>query len=423
MRRTALTRITAEHGEADVRDVPTLSAAEGIAPRLAVPWWKVATGLLGIAFLCVLAGIVVTHWGSNGFRNIPSINVAGAALQLVKGAGHPEKSSFILESSAEGVAALSAEVAPFAAANYRRVEWTLRTPQPPDGLAFVWRTRENPRRTYWKPLQWLAGGIAPLNLQESDGWRGTITGVGLVARGTLAAPIEIDSVRLPPASARAVLVETFGQWTVPVPLKGYAIAFPFDAERAHFLPIAQAFAIAVALAMAAYLLLAHVRDATADPRVLWAIFAAGWILLDVRWQADLAREVAGTAERFFGKTPEEKALAADDAAVYVLARDLRLALPPPPARIIVLSQNTVLALRIAHFLYPHNVSRNVRVEEAERNLAPQPASLRSGDYVAIVFFAGLTFDAAKGALVWPDGRTLPAELILSQPGVVLARIR
>jgi hypothetical protein len=418
-----LTRISAEHSDADVRDVPTLSAAEGIAPRLAVPWWKVATGLLGIAFLCVLAGIVVTHWGSNRFGNTLSINVAGAALRLVQGAGHAEKTSFIVESSTDGVAALSAEVRPFDATNYRRVEWTLRTPQPPDGLAFVWRTRENPRRTYLKPLQWLAGGIAPLNLQESDGWRGTITGIGLLTRGTLAAPIEIDSVRFPPASARAVLVDTFGQWTVRVPLKGYAIAFPFDAERADFLAIAQAFAIAVALAMAAYLLFARLRDATVDGRVLWAIFAAGWILLDVRWQADLTREVVGTAERFFGKSPEDKALAADDAAVYALARDLRHALPPPPARVIVLCKSKVLAVRIAYFLYPHNVSSNVRLEESDGNLAPQPAKLRTGEYVAIIFFAELTFDAAKGALVWPDGRTLPAELTFSQPGVVLARIR
>jgi hypothetical protein len=403
--------------------VPTLSAAEGIAPRPAAPWWKVATGLLGIALLGVLAGIVVTHSGTNRFGNIPPVKVAGALLQQVRGAGHPEQSMFIVESSAEGIAALSAEVPPFAAANYRRVEWTLRTAQPPDGLAFVWRTRENPRRTYSKPLQWLAGRIAPMNLDESDGWRGTITGVGLIVRGTLSAPIEIDSVRFPPASARAVLVDTFGQWTAPVPLNGYAIAFPFDAERVHFLPIAQAFAIAVALAMAAYLLVMRLREASVDPRVLWAIFAAAWILLDVRWEVDLAREVAGTAERFFGKSPEEKAFAADDAAVYALAQDLRRALPPPPARVVVLSENKVLAVRIAHFLYPHNVSRNMRVKDVERNLAPQPASLRSGDYVAIVFFSGLAFDAARQALVWTDGRTLPAELTFARPGVVLARVR
>jgi hypothetical protein len=230
-------------------------------------------------------------------------------------------------------------------------------------------------------------------------------------------------VRFPPASARSVLAETLGQWLAPVPLKGYAIAFPFDAERVHFLPIEQALAIAVALATVAFLILTRLRETPVDTRVLWAIFAAAWILLDVRWQVDLAREVAGTAERFLGKSPEQKALAADDALIYALAQDLRQALPPPPARVVVLCDNNVIAVRIAHFLYPHNVSRNVKTKLEERGLAPKPASLRSDDYVAMVYFSGLAFDAAMEVLVWPDGNTLPAELILAKPGVLLARVR
>jgi len=342
-----------------------MTADGAVVPRPAPRWWVLGTVLLGGALLCVFAWVAVTHSGANRFGNVRPVKVAGSALQLVRGAGHPELSSFVVESSAEGIAALSAEVPPFAAANYRRVEWTLRTSQPPDGLAFVWRTRENPRRTYSKPLQWLADRIAPMNLDESDGWKGTITGIGLVARGQLPAAIEVEAVRFPAASARAVLAETFGQWVAPVSLKGYAIAFPFDAERADTLPMAQAIASAVALAMAAYFLLARLRGWPADARVFWAIFAAGWILLDARWQFDLGRESARAAARFAGKLPENKNLAADDGPIYMLAQDIRKALPPPPARVIVLCDNKVLGVRIAHFLYPHNVSRNVKTKEGE----------------------------------------------------------
>jgi hypothetical protein len=228
---------------------------------------------------------------------------------------------------------------------------------------------------------------------------------------------------LPAATLRGTLAEILRQWAAPVPLQGYAISFPFDAERAHFLPLAQAVAITIALAMAVYFLLAQWRGWPSDARVFWAVFATGWILLDARWQVDLGREVVGAIERFAGKSPEQKALAADDAAVYVLAQDLRRALPSPPARVLVLCDNRLIAVRIAYFLYPHNVSRNMEIEDVDHVLPPKPGSLRSGDYVAFVFYNALGFDAEKQTLVWPDGRTQPAEMIVRRPDFLLARMR
>jgi len=402
-----------------------LSAAEGIASGPSWPWWKLSAGLFGGALLCVILWIVITHAGAHKFGSQPPLTVAGASLHLVRGGGHPDETSFLLESAEDGVAALSADVRPFEARDYPRVEWVVRAAEVPAGLAFAWRTRENPRRSYSKPLQWLAGHIAPMSLDDSDGWRGTITGIGLVARGPLTAPIEVVSVHLPAASAGATLAQTFAQWAAPFPLKGYAIAFPFDAERAHFMPMAKAVAIAVALALVVYLLLARLRHWPADTRVLWAIFAAGWIVLDARWQVNLGRELALAAERFAGKTSEEKALAADDAAVYLLAQDVRRALPPPPVRIIILSDSDLIALRVAHFLYPHNVSRNApaKVENRPRGAPPLHANLRGGDYLALVFYGSLGFDAERQLLVWPDGRTLPADVILSRPDLLLVRVR
>ncbi len=117
------------------------------------------------------------------------------------------------------------------------------------------------------------------------------------------------------------------------PLKGYAVAFPFDAERGHFMPIAMAMAIACGLAILVYVGLARLRPRPVDWRVPWAIFAVAWILLDLRWQVDLGREVRDAAERYWGRPSEEKPLAADDAPLAALAQELRHALPPPPARV------------------------------------------------------------------------------------------
>jgi hypothetical protein len=414
---------------------PAISAAGGPASAVGAaaaaparwPWWASGAVLFAVALAGVLVWIVAKNSGAERFGAVPPRTVNGAAFQLTHGGGHPSGTSFILESAQDGLVSLSAEIPPLAAEKYPRIEWDLRSVDPPNELAFAWRTRENPRRTYSKPLFWLSGRIVPLRLDANDGWRGTITGVALVARGNMQAPLEVRSLNLPSATAGATLAETFAQWGAHFPLKGYAITFPFDAERAHFMPVAKAFAIACGLALVVYLGLAYVRRRPIDWRVPWAIFAAAWIVLDLRWQVDLGREVAAAAERFGGKTSEEKALAADDAVLVALAQELRRALPPPPARVLVLSDNGLISLRVAHFLYPYNVSRNrsARDEEREKGRAPAPnrATLRSGDHLVLLFYSGFRYDADKGQLIWPGGDTLAAEVVVAKPDALLVRIK
>lgn len=397
------------------------------APGSRWPWWAIGATLFALALAGVLAWAVATNSGADRFGATPPRTVNGATFQLTHGSGHPEGTSFILESAQDGLASLSADIQPFPAEKYPRVEWDMHSLDPPGELAFAWRTRENPRRTYSKPLFWLFDRILPLRLDANEGWRGTITGVALVARGNMRAPLEVRSLNLPSTSAGATLAATFAQWATHFPFQGYTISFPFDAERAHFMPIAKGIAIACGLAILVYLGLARLRTRQVDWRVPWAIFAAGWILLDLRWQVNLAFEVAAAAERFGGKTSEEKALARDDAPLVALAQELRRALPPPPARVLVLCDNAVIALRIAHFLYPYNVSRNrsARNEERDRGILPAPsrAVLRSGDNLVLLFYSGLRYDADKGQLTWPDGSTMAADVVVAKPDALLVRIK
>jgi hypothetical protein len=140
---------------------------------------------------------------------------------------------------------------------------------------------------------------------------------------------------------------------------------------------------------------------------------------------NLGREVALAFERFSGKWGDERALAAEDAAVFKLAQEILRALPSPPARVLVLCDNELLAVRLAHFLYPHNVSRNLSRQGrgGVQAAAPESATLRSGDHVALVFDSALRYDPVGKLLVWPDGHTLPVEPILSTSGTLLVRVR
>lgn len=390
-------------------------------------WWASALALLAVAFCVVVVWIVAANTGSDRFGPSPARTVNGAAFQLTRGGGHPEGTSFIVESLQDGIASASAEIQPFSADRYPRVEWDLRTIDAPAELLFAWRTRDNPRRTYSKQLLWIGGAIVPLRLSADDGWRGTITDIALVARGSLPAPLEVRAFKLPSTSVTATLGEMFTQWGARFPLKGYAVAYPFDAERTHFMPIAKALGIACVLATVVYLGLGYLRSRKIDWRIPVVIFAAAWIVLDLRWQIDLGREVADAAHRFAGKTPDEKALAADDAPIAALAFDIRKALPPPPVRVFVLCDSRLIALRVTHFLFPQNASRNSSARDEEREnpklAPPKREALRSGDHLVLLFYSGLRYDAAGGQLVWPNGETKAVDVVLSKPEMQLVRIK
>jgi hypothetical protein len=347
------------------------------------------------------------------------IIAAGADLVPVQGAGHKDGKSFVLESAgAEGVAVLTAKLAPFQASEFPRVEWTVDSAQPAEML-FVWRTREHPRRNYSKRLQWLVSGVAPLELSTDDGWSGTITGVALLVRSNLPVPLRVGSVRIVSRSASAAATEIFRQWGTHIALRGYSIGFPFDAERAHDLTALTAVAFAEGLAICAYLLLARWRGWRRDRRVLWGIFVGGWLLLDLRWQANLWGEVGERAQRFAGKTPEEKHLAAEDAPLFALVEKMKTGLPAAPARIVLYCDNAFLCARAAFFLYPQNVYRAVH-----RGVSPpSPDELRSGDYVLLIYSRALGYDRGRQLAVWRDGRARPAEEILLQPEALLLRIK
>ena len=383
------------------------------------PQWLAAT-LLGIAFCAVLLYAVVTM-STGGWADGPTpILVSGSDWIPIQGSGRKERNGFVLEAlGAGGAAILSARLAPFQAKDFPRVEVRLDSAAPPSRIYFVWQTQEHPKRNYSKPLQWLVNGVAPLELRAADGWSGTVIGVALVVRSDLGAPLRVGSARLSSPSAAAIASDIFREWGAQISLHGYSTHFPFDSERAHELPLLAAVAIAEGIAMAAYLLLARQRGWRRDRRVLWAIFLGGWVLLDLRWQASLWRDLVDQGLPFAGKTSEEKHQAAEDSTLFALVEKMKAALPAPPARVVLFCDNTAICSRAAFFLYPHNVYR-----ASEWLATPaDPALLRTGDYLLLVYSRMVGYDPGRHVVVWPNGGTRPADPIALQPEALLLRIR
>src|SRR5689334_22790617 len=396
----------------------TAQIAAGPGPRAS--WWLVAAGLFVLALAVVLAFAVVRSGGGR-LADAPAPNVAdGAEVAAVQGTGRKDGQAFVLEAPGpEGIAVLTAKLAPFRAQDFSRVEWSIFSAQAPPELAVVWRTREHPKRNYTKRLRWLMSGAAPLELSAEDGWSGTITGVGLLVGPGLTMPLRVGTLRIASHSATVTAAEWLRQWTEPHPLRGYSVNFPFDAERAHDLPALTAVAGAEALAIGLYLLLARWRGWPRDRRVLWGVFVGGWLLLDLRWQANLWREARERGLRFAGKTTAEMHLAADDAALYQLIEKMKGALPATPSRVFLYCDNDNLCVRAAFMLYPQNVYRAFHW----RRTLPAPEEMHAGDHVLLVYSRTLGYDPEHHAVVWSDGRTKPADEVLLEPGALLLRVR
>lgn len=383
--------------------------------------WATGLGLLiaGTA-LCVLL-VAIVHSGGNWRAGAPAISIDGSAFALLRGRGHQEGRAFVLEATdGEQVAVLSARVEPFAADGHPRVDLNLHsTDVLPVELVFLWRTEERPNRNFSKALSWTGTRIAPLELGADDGWTGSITGVALAARGALARPLVLESFSVPTVSVSTVIADIVAQWSTFIPIVAASVTLPFDDERSQYATLLATLAGGGFLAAAGYRLLTR-SSPPRDRRVYWAIFIAGWLILDARWQINLWRQLARTAATFAGKNGEEKRLASDDRQLYTLMREVSAALPAPPARIHFIADDLALRTRGSYFLYPHNVYHSVDT----RARVPLPDELRSGDYVLLFLTGDVGYDRATNALAWRDGRRKPAEVILSRPpGLLLVRVR
>lgn len=395
--------------------------ADAAAPATQTQAWIAGVGLLiaGIAVAVLL--VAITHSAGNWRGGSPAISVDGSSFALVRGRGHRDGREFVLEATdGEGLAVLSARVAPFDADSHPRVDFNLHsTDVLPVNLVFLWRTQERPNRNSSKPLSWIGTRIAPLDLGPDDGWIGSITGVALAARGVLPRPLVLESFAVPSVSVATVIDDIFKQWAAFIPIVAASVTLPFDDERSQYATLLATVAGGAFLAAALYWLLTR-RALPRDPLVFWAIVVAGWLILDTRFQINLWRQLTRTAATFAGKTGEEKRLASDDHELYTLMRDVGTALPAPPVRVHFIADDHALRTRGSYFLYPQNVYHS----NAKRAPAPAPEELRGGDYVLLFLTSELGYDRVTQTLVWRDGRRKPAEeVLLRPPGLLLVRVR
>src|SRR5947207_15217159 len=95
------------------------------------------------------------------------------------------------------------------------------------------------------------------------------------------------------------------------------------------------------------------------------------------------------------------------------------ALPYLPARGGLICDTTASLSRASVILYPNNV-----YGASEWLATPaDPALLRTGDYLLLVYSRMVGYDPWRHVVVWPNGATRPADPIALQAEALLLRIR
>lgn len=370
--------------------------------------------------LCTLGYLALTVPG-NWFGRLPTLQWTARELTVTQGAAQFSDDGLRINApGADGIAIVSVETS-FRSAGYAAVAWD--TADVPEGLAaaLVWRNQYEPGRRFTRPLVVEARRLLPITLADDPNWIGRINGLALVMHGELAKPMLIRGVEAKPMTAAQILRDRVREWLTFEPWSGGSINSRNGGADAQDLPLPFALAAIVGLALMLYALLARWRPRWTGPfrpLVAGGLFVAAWLILDIPWQWNLARQAHATFEKYAGKSWRERHLAAEDGVLFAFIEKARDKLPPPPVRVFMAADGLYFRDRGAYHLYPYNVFFN-----PYQNTLPDASQMHSGDYLIVFRRKGVQFDPAQKKLRWDGGAPIDAELLFAESGGALFGIR
>jgi len=383
---------------------------------------------IGVVLACFLAALVVllaaylalTIPGGWFSGTAPKIYDA-KALAVAVGTGSIDGDVLdVAPSDASGTIIVTIAVA-VSAGDYRGVAWQVSGLPAGTEARLLWRSEFKPGRTFTLSLPMEADRLAPVVASRDQNWIGPINGIALALRLPSVETVHISGLALDPLTLRSQLAGRVRDWTTFESWNGASINTVVGGADLQELPLPVLLGLAIVLAVAASVALARWRPhwiGAGLPLALIVVFVAAWLVLDARWQWNLARQVVVTAKTYAGRDWREKHVAAEDGPLFEFIEKARAKMPSTPARVFMVAEAHYFRGRGAYHLYPHNVYFNPWT-----NAIPPSTAMRSGDYIVVYHRRGIQFDAAQGMLRWDGGPPLAAESLLVEPGAALFRVR
>jgi hypothetical protein len=285
-------------------------------------------------------------------------------------------------------------------------------------VRFLWRTDYAPSKLNSVPVTISAGHLTPVVMAKNPDWVGRVTGIALAVRGPLAQPVRVSGLIAKPGGALGQVADRLREWLAFEGWSGTSINTITGGADVQELPLPTLLVIALLVAAAAWFAFAwRGGRLAAFPAALAVLFLAAWIVLDVQWTWNLARQVSVTRAQYGGKDWRERHVAAEDGPLFQFVEKARARLPASPARVFVVADAAYFRGRAAYYLYPHNV-----LFDPFRNSLPTAASLRSGDFVVVYQRRGVAYNPDEKKLRLEGDETVSAEAVLVEPGAAMFRI-
>jgi len=363
-----------------------------------------------IGAIVVLAGYLAANVPGAWFPSASPKTFDAAQMAVSRGRVQVTQGALQVSPGAGDDAVVVVLKADLRSSDFAGIEWNVAGLPGDADVRLIWRTSYQPDRLNLATMNVDNGRLRPIVMSADPAWIGTIAGLGLAVRGTLRAPIEIRGVTAKPLGAFELVQSRVGEWLAFEGWRATSVETLAGGADVQDLPLPIVLALAGLIVVAAYAL--KRRFVPAPGSVPWpvfavAVFAVAWLVADVRFAWNAARQSLVTARTYAGTDWREAHLAAEDAALFELIEEAKAKMPASRARVFVLAEAPYFRARSAYYFYPHNPWFDVY-----RNTGPEAGTLRPGDYVFAFRRRGVQFNQALGRLRWEGGPDLAAEAVL-----------
>jgi hypothetical protein len=333
--------------------------------------------------------------------------LTGGQLSLIAGEGERTEDGIQIQRPPPGgPAIILAAFPPIEAEKLARFAWDIKGLEPQMDLDLIWVANTDPNKPHMRKITMEERAAGFLQLGDDPTWRGQILKLGLQVRGKLIGPVLLRSLTLQRETLTPItaLRSLAGDWTHQEPWTGRSINFHVGATSSDRL-LTPVLLVGLWVGLSSLLLVLFNRFSFTRHLMggLALFFLAGWLLLDLRWQWQLANRLGQTYERYGHLKPEQRPSAMPDAQVVTALNQLLKGLPKEPSRLFLLSKNPsdYMTLRVRYHLLP------LRVYASDR--LPRRKQVQPGDLVLVLSNPEMIrFDGTNQRLT--DGKaSLPVE--------------
>jgi hypothetical protein len=365
---------------------------------------------LAIGMVVVLVGYLAANVPGAWFPSVSPKTFDAAQMAVSRGRVQLAQGALQVSPAGTDDAVVVVLKADLRSTDFAGIEWNVAGLPGDADVRLIWRTSYQPDRLNLATMTVDDGRLRPIVMSGDPAWIGTIAGLGLAVRGTLRAPIEIRGVTAKPLGAFELVRSRVGEWLAFEGWRATSVETLAGGADVQDLPLPIVLALAGLLVLAAYAL--KLRFAPAPGSIPWpvfavAVFAVAWLVADVRFLWNAARQSLVTARTYAGTDWREAHLAAEDAALFKLVEDAKAKMPATRSRVFVLAEAPYFRARSAYYFYPHNPWFDLY-----RNTGPKVGMPRPGDFVFAFRQRGVQFNPSLGRLRWDGGAEVAAEAVL-----------